>query len=224
MNLEFIFSAASLFAITLIASFIYYGRIKKAQGEYEEARDVVKNVTLGLSRRISGITRAIRAVEEDTADAQLSAKEALKVGGEALEATRKGLEETKKLAEKVENTEKMLESMKTEVQKLAEGQGIPSPSVEVEAPIPVKQDKIIEQLTETEFAVLAIIDELGEGSVPDIKDRIQKTREHTARLLKKLYEQGYIDRNTSSMPYRYYLRKEIKDIVAQRKQKMKIAV
>jgi DNA-binding MarR family transcriptional regulator len=96
--------------------------------------------------------------------------------------------------------------------------------VAVEAPIPVMQDRIIEQLTETEFSVLAIIDELGEGSVPDIKERIQKTREHTARLLKKLYERGYIDRSTSSMPYRYYIRKEIKEIVAQHKQKMKISV
>ena len=222
--MEFIFSAASLLAITLIASFIYYGQIKRAQVEYEESKDIVRNITLGFSKRIAGITRALRLMEEDTAEARLSAKEALRTGSEALEVTRKGLEETKILSERIKNTEKTLESMKADLQKLVEGKRIPSQDVAVEAPIPVMQDRIIEQLTETEFAVLAIIDELGEGSVPDIKERIQKTREHTARLLKKLYERGYIDRSTNSMPYRYYIRKEIKDIVAQHKQKMKISV
>jgi uncharacterized protein with von Willebrand factor type A (vWA) domain len=222
--LEFIFSAASLLAITLIASFIYYGQIKRAQVEYEESKDIVRNITLGFSKRIAGITRVLRLMEEDTAEARLSAKEALRTGSEALEVTRKGLEETKILSERIKNTEKTLESMKADFQKLVEGKRIPSQDVAVEAPIPVMQDRIIEQLTETEFAVLAIIDELGEGSVPDIKERIQKTREHTARLLKKLYERGYIDRSTNSMPYRYYIRKEIKDIVAQHKQKMKISV
>jgi hypothetical protein len=222
--LEFIFSAASLLAITLIASFIYYGQIKKAQVEYEESKDIVRNITLGFSKRIAGITRALRLMEEDTAEARLSAKEALRTGSEALEVTKKGLEETKILSERIKNTEKTLESMKADLQRLVEGKRIPLQDVAVEAPIPVMQDRIIEQLTETEFSVLAIIDELGEGSVPDIKERIQKTREHTARLLKKLYERGYIDRSTSSMPYRYYIRKEIKEIVAQHKQKMKISV
>ena len=192
--------------------------------EYEESKDIVRNITLGFSKRIAGITRALRLIEEDTAEARLSAKEALRTGSEALEVTKKGLEETKVLSERVMTTEKTLESMKDVFKKLVEGQRIPSQDVEVEAPIPVMQDRIIEQLTETEFAVLTIIDELGEGLVPDIKERIQKTREHTARLLKKLYERGYIDRSTSSMPYRYYIRKEIKDIVAQHKQKMKISV
>ena len=63
------------------------------------------------------------------------------------------------------------------------------------------------------LTVLKIIDEMGEGSVPEIRGRIQKTREHTARLLKKLFDRGFIDRNTSGMPYRYHLRKEIVELV-----------
>jgi predicted transcriptional regulator len=54
---------------------------------------------------------------------------------------------------------------------------------------------------------------MGDGSVPEIREKIQKTREHTARLLKKLFDRGFIDRNTRSMPYRYHLRKEIVEIV-----------
>ena len=81
------------------------------------------------------------------------------------------------------------------------------------APIPVEGDNILQQITGTELEVLKMIVDLGEGTVPEIKGVIGKTREHTARLLKKLYEKGYIDRNTSSMPYRYSIRKEIRELI-----------
>jgi len=79
-------------------------------------------------------------------------------------------------------------------------------------------------LTPTEIEVLMIIAEMEECSVPEIRERIRKTREHTARLLKKLYERGFIDRNTSGMPYRYRVRKEIKELIKQQKERMKLAV
>jgi predicted transcriptional regulator len=85
--------------------------------------------------------------------------------------------------------------------------------VPVTAPIPVEGDNILQQITGTELEVLKMIVDLGEGTVPEIKDVIGKTREHTARLLKKLYEKGYIDRNTNSMPYRYSIRKEIRELI-----------
>jgi DNA-binding MarR family transcriptional regulator len=94
----------------------------------------------------------------------------------------------------------------------------------VEAPIPVEGDAVLENLTDTELEVLALIEELGEGTVPEIRERIGKTREHTARLLKKLYERGFIDRNTSGMPYRYHVRKEIRELIQQQKERMRLAV
>jgi DNA-binding MarR family transcriptional regulator len=83
----------------------------------------------------------------------------------------------------------------------------------IDAPIPLQQKDVLDQLTPTEFEVLILIDELAEGSVPEIRKRIKKTREHTARVLKKLFDKGFIDRNSNSMPYRYYLRKEIMELV-----------
>jgi predicted transcriptional regulator len=65
---------------------------------------------------------------------------------------------------------------------------------------------------------LEMIVDVGEGTVPEIRAAINKTREHTARLLKKLYDKGYVDRNTSGMPYRYSIRKEIRDLILQRKE------
>ena len=94
---------------------------------------------------------------------------------------------------------------------------------DMEAPIPLKQEAVLDQLTQTELEVLTLIEEIGEGSVPEIRKRIEKTREHTARLLKKLYERGFIDRNTSRMPYRYYVRKEIKELIQRQRENMRIA-
>ena len=53
---------------------------------------------------------------------------------------------------------------------------------------------------------------------------MNKTRERTARLLKKLFESGFIDRNTSGMPYRYSVRKEIKELIQQQKENAQLSL
>lgn len=37
----------------------------------------------------------------------------------------------------------------------------------------------------------------------DIQNASQRTREHTSRLMKKLYKDGYVERNTQTKPYTY---------------------
>lgn len=222
--MEFLFAAASLLAVTVAASFIYHRRIKQAQGEYEGAKDMIKSITLGFTRQLNRLVKAVERIEEDAIEAKRSAHEALRSSKEALDIVRGRLEEERAIASRLEAAEKAVDHVKTEIQRLSNRVQPPTAQVDVKAPIPLQRDTLLEQLTETEIKVLTIIDELGEGAVPEIRERIRKTREHTARLLKKLYEKGFIDRNTSRMPYRYYIRKEIKDIVTQQKRKMKIAV
>lgn len=221
--MELLFATASLLAVTVSASFIYYLRIKQAQREYEGAKDLVKSITLGFTKQLARFTGTVKRIEEEAEDAQHAAREALKTSSEALVVARQGLEEKKRLASRLDETEKAMESVRTEIKRLAKSPK-PLAQTEVGAPIPIKRDAVLDQLTMTEVEVLALIEELGEGSVPEIRERIKKTREHTARLLKKLYDRGFIDRNTSSMPYRYHIRKEIREIIQQRKKRMKIAV
>ena len=222
--MEFLFATVSLLAVTVAASIIYYRRIKQAQGEYEGAKDLVKNITLGFTRQISRLTGTIEKVGEGAIAAQHAADKAQKTSSEALNTAREGLGETKRLTERIGKTDKVIESVKTDLLELAKGYRTTAAQSKVEGPIPLQQEAVLEQLTETEMEVLAIIEERGEGSVPQIRDRIKKTREHTARLLKKLYDRGFIDRNTSRMPYRYYIRKEIREIIQQQKKRLKISV
>ena len=37
----------------------------------------------------------------------------------------------------------------------------------------------------------------------DIQNASQRSREHTSRLMKKLYQDGYVERNTNSKPFTY---------------------
>ena len=202
-----------LFAVTTIASFIYYTKISQAQEEYEESRDLVRSITNGFTRQISRLTAAISGFESDASDAHRVAAQALEATKVAVEASKSGVDERKLLTERFEGTEKAIEDMRKEIQALSERPILPVQAVSIDAPIPLQQRDVLSQLTPTEFDVLTLIDEMGEGSVPEIREKIQKTREHTARLLKKLFDKGFIDRNTRSMPYRYHLRKEIVDLV-----------
>jgi uncharacterized membrane protein len=148
----------------------------------------------------------------------------MKVSQEASETVKENEEERRRLAEKIGETEKALSDMKEEMQKLSMRPVAVPPRMDVDAPIPLKQDAVLDQLTPTELDVLALIEEMGEGTVQQIRERIGKTREHTARLLKKLFERGFIDRNTSGMPYRYYIRKEIRELIHQQREKMEISL
>ena len=218
------FATAAFFTVTAVASFIYYKRIKEAQAEYESSKDLVRSITVAFSQQLKKVARSIGAVEKSAEEAQFHASEALKVSGEAVEAAKVTSEKVSELSGKMDETDKKIESLREEMQGLARRRPVATVQPSVDAAIPLRQDAVLERLTPTELEVLMLIEEMGEASGPAIRESINKTREHTARLLKKLYEQGFIDRNTGGMPYRYNVRKEIKELIQERKERMRLAV
>jgi len=42
----------------------------------------------------------------------------------------------------------------------------------------------------------------------DIQITLKRSREHTSRLMKKLFEDGYVERNTETKPYTYSITKK----------------
>jgi len=210
--MEMLFTTLSLFVVMIVGSYIVYQRIVMAQEEYEDSKDAVRNISSGFTRQVKRMESELDRIEREALQAKYMANEAMNSGQGTGDATLKGLEKIKDLSDRVDNIESSLESMRGDLQKIASQPRIVQ-QVPVNAPIPVEGDNILQQITGTELEVLKMIVDLGEGTVPEIKDVIGKTREHTARLLKKLYEKGYIDRNTSSMPYRYSIRKEIRELI-----------
>ena len=68
-------------------------------------------------------------------------------------------------------------------------------------------------LTDTEIAVLEMLSSEGPKTAPGIKVRVKLSREHTARLMKKLYEEGYLEREIGKIPFRYSIKKEMEKML-----------
>jgi DNA-binding MarR family transcriptional regulator len=214
--LELTITAVALLLVTVAASIIFYHKIKEATTEYKGAKEFVYNITFGFTRQVNRLQQEMTKAENEATTAKIVASEALRNSGEAKEATLKGLEAVKTIQNRVDSTESEVESIRKEIQKLA---AAPKQHVvvrqDITASIPLQQSNVLAQLTETELSALKKIAELGEGAVPEIKEHLGTTREHTARTLKKLYESGFVDRSTNAMPYRYSIRKEIRDLIQQ---------
>jgi hypothetical protein len=70
--------------------------------------------------------------------------------------------------------------------------------------------------TGTELGVLALLGEQGPKSAPEIGRHMGRSREHTARLMKKLLDEGYVLRDQARIPYRYSLSERVRQGMARR--------
>ena len=64
--------------------------------------------------------------------------------------------------------------------------------------------------TPTELQVLTLLGNEGPKSAPEIGKIVGRSREHTARLMKRLFEEGYIRRDQTRIPFRYSLVERLK--------------
>ncbi len=90
---------------------------------------------------------------------------------------------------------------------------IAPPEIRSEPVIMLKRDKAMASLTDTEISVLEILSKEGAKTAPEIKERVHLSREHTARLMKKLYEEGYLEREAGKIPFRYSIKKEMENLM-----------
>jgi len=68
----------------------------------------------------------------------------------------------------------------------------------------LEENPVLDRLTPTERETLQILKD-GPLRAPELGRRVNKSREHMARLMKKLYQEGYVDRETDRPPFRYKL-------------------
>ena len=77
------------------------------------------------------------------------------------------------------------------------------------APLPIPGGDVMSALTPTERHTLEILANEGPKAAPELGRRMRKSREHMARLMKKLYLEGYVDRESNHAPFRYKLNERI---------------
>jgi DNA-binding MarR family transcriptional regulator len=215
-----------LLAATIGASIEYYRQIRRAQKEYEKARRVVEDIVLSFNRELkreaSRVELMAYKVEGNTAKANTSLKMADIVEKKiaSFESKLALISENdanilSKIAEvdnKTQNIEAANQTLKTKIAEVEEQvqKLLTIPEIKSEPVIPIRRDKAIGALTDTEITVLEILSAEGSKTAPEIKERVQLSREHTARLMKKLYEKGYLERETGKIPFRYSVKKEMK--------------
>ena len=215
-----------LLAATIGASIEYYRQIRRAQKEYEKARRAVEDIVLSFNRELrreaSRLELMAYKVEGNTAKANTSLKMAdiIEKKIAPFESKLKLISENdanilSKIAEvgsKTQNIEAANQTLKTKIAEVEEQvQKLSAiPEIKSEPVIPIRRDKAIGALTDTEITVLEMLSAEGSKTAPEIKERVQLSREHTARLMKKLYEKGYLERETGKIPFRYNVKKEMK--------------
>ena len=87
-----------------------------------------------------------------------------------------------------------------QVQEQPVEQVIEAPEVE-EKPISTPKTSHVEFANPTDYVLHLITNKAMTSR--DIQITLKRSREHTSRLMKKLFEDGYVQRNTNSKPYTY---------------------
>jgi len=221
--------AIFLLSITLVAFILYYKRLKSVQDEYEKAKslvsDVVISVNKDLQRQGEKISSASSKAETLLSENQRILSK-LKESDNRLTKLENNVttfsEIEPKLSTQIKEVDKRVEEVMTAhkriEQQIVEGEKLrrrvtSQAEAKIEAAIPIRREKALAPLTQTELSVLDVLANEGKKSAPEIRGRINLTREHTARLMKKLYEDGYLERDTRKIPYAYSLKDEMRKIL-----------
>jgi chromosome segregation ATPase len=215
-----------LLAATIGASVEYYRQIRKAQKEYEKAREAVEDIVLSFNRELKREADRLELVAYKVegnaakADTGLKRVDSIEKKIAPIESKLRAISEgdagiLSKIAEvdaKTQNIEEVHQTLKTKITEVEEQvQKLSTVPETGSAPvIPIRRDKAMAALTDTEVTVLEMLSAEGSKTAPEIKDRVRLSREHTARLMKKLYEKGYLERETGKIPFRYSVKKEMK--------------
>ncbi len=196
-----IVSIASLASIIILV--YYLPKIRKITKEQKDADEIVKGIISELNDRLS-------RQDQNIMDQQVR----LDIIELKLEQSSKMLfrEEDVKILEGTD-TRKVLEEVKDLLRVLSKNELMMSSTVQKQEK--VKEVKQVDELSSTEkFILELLINEVQTSR--QIQQKIKKTREHTSRLMKKLFELGYIVREEEKRPYVYVITETGKELVEKR--------
>jgi chromosome segregation ATPase len=189
----------------------------KVDGSYSTA-DVSYRKAENLERKMAPLEEQLYALSQSYQAMSQTISKNLANNSENSTSILSGIEGLESKLKDIEATQETLKSrisgFEEKIQKLAVAPPPQQPQAEVVLPpIPIKRDKALAALTETEIAVLEMLAKEGPKTAPEIKERVKLSREHTARLMKKLYEEGYLEREAGKIPFRYSIKKEMEQLL-----------
>lgn len=208
--------------IIIILTYKYYIKILDAQKEYAVAKQLVSNIVLTFRKRVNEQNTKVDDILYDIEELQSSIEKRRKQEtyfqdniNDIIKSMTSVFTINKKLVDnfivmntkidKLKKTDKILYDT-LELFKKEQKELLQKPILK----LPSDQRKSFVKLTRTEIQIIQILLSEGAKTAPKIMDEINKTREHTSRLMKKLWQEGYIERDTNSIPFIYRPTKELK--------------
>jgi DNA-binding MarR family transcriptional regulator len=187
---------------------------------YREAKQMLSAMVGSLSNRIEQNETLTKELSEQL---QILSASQARLGLEGEHADKERLlgfmqdwmGNLKRVIEKVDglenNLEREVQEMRARVNEL--GAVALKTTAARDIPVGVVTEDTLAKLTPTERGVLELLADGGKAA-PEIGRLVAKSREHTARLMKSLFEQGFVERETNRQPYEYRLNEKVREVLA----------
>jgi hypothetical protein len=213
-----------LFLSTACIALLYYLRVRQASKEYTKAKRALDDIVFSFNKEIRTEGDKIREITQKSEMKiveTLDAVEHIKPKVTDLEDRLRKMEESMAMISKDQQDlrRRINDSFRQQAEPLKEtivtsvaAGGHESDGLII-PPIPLRRERALASLTDTEVQILELLAHQGEKTAVEIRNEIKLTREHTARLMKKLYVSGYVERRTDRTPYTYRLKKEMESLL-----------
>ena len=195
-------------------------RLDISRMSYREAKQMLSAMVGSLSNRIEQNETLTKELSEQL---QILSASQARLGLEGEHADKERLlgfmqdwmGNLKRVIEKVDglenNLEREVQEMRARVNQL--GAVALKTTAARDIPVGVVTEDTLAKLTPTERGVLELLADGGKAA-PEIGRLVAKSREHTARLMKSLFEQGFVERETNRQPYEYRLNEKVREVLA----------
>jgi len=208
--------------VTVIFAVVYYKKIFYVKAEYNDAKSVIHSVILTFRRRqdeydeklthVTGDVERLHTTTENLTEQNNRIERMVDSLITSVKSTftinKKVVERVEAMTEEIGNLSKMQQNMQKQLTGIEERTKTPEP-VKVETLREEKSATV--QLTETENQIVQFLLNEGPKTAPEVEKKIEKTREHTARLMKKLWQEGFIERDTHRIPFIYRANEKLKE-------------
>jgi len=208
---------------------VYFRRLQRVKEEYVKAKGVIEDVLVSFNEDINKHDQKLNNITQTIRDLSSQSEKIIRkieVRNEQLVTLHAKMEDFsivdqkidshyREIEQKIEKTSNVQETIIKKIEELEKSKQkeLSIPKIETEGVLPIKKEIALGPLTETELKVLETIASEGEKTAPQIRGRVELSREHTSRLMRKLYENGYLERDTRRTPYVYRLKKEMTRIL-----------
>ena len=206
---------SAVFSVTLV---LLSARILVRAGKsYRDSETVVRAIITTYGQRLTRQEELSQAMSNEVKDfgsslmrLENSLGDSTGRGAQDLEHLADLIPAVKEVSLNIRSLNETLQFHTGEITEVAPGSRMKSTMFGTDSP-PNRND-----ITAIELQTLKILAVEGPKTSRELQPRIGRSREHFARLMKRLYERGYVDRDVTKIPFVYSINHNISDKIVQR--------